>query len=115
MLERRIGTIILLLRIGAAGALLSAGWFGLVMATFATDAPGSSHTQALLIGAAVFVVLAIPAAGLPLWAAGRARRRGTAGLLPAIIFAVLALAVFPFGTVLGVAILLQVRAAWRGL
>ena len=109
VVDTRIATIVRLLRIGAVGGLLAVGWFALVMATFATDAPGSSHTWALLFGAAVFCGLAIPTAGFPWWAARRALRRGSAGLLPAILFALLALTVFPFGTILGAIILVKVR------
>ena len=112
-MDRRITIIVRLLRVGAAVSLLVSAWFGLVMATFATDAPSSSYTLALMIGAGVFVVLALPTAAFPLWAARRARRLGGAGLLPAIIFALLALTVFPFGTIVGVWILLEVRAIRR--
>lgn len=112
-MDSRLVRIIWLLRIGAIGGFLGAALMGLMMATFATDAPGSSHFVALLIGIAFFAAFSIPAVGLPLWAVRRIEQRGVSGLLPAAIFAIISLIVFPLGTILGVIILFTISSAVR--
>ena len=105
--------IIGLLRLGAIGGLLFAALMGLMMAGFATDAPGSSYFIAVLIGASFFAAFSIPAVGLPLWAAWLIRQHGNLGLLPAAIFAILSILVFPIGAVIGVRILIMIKGAMR--
>jgi hypothetical protein len=110
MPDRRLVSLIRLLQIGAVASLIMAAIFALMMATFATDAPGASKSIAALVGLGVFAVLGIPGGWLPWWAVGRIRDRGAKGLLPATVFAVLSLFVlFPLGFLLGLRMLLLIR------
>ena len=110
MSKKRILIIIWLLRIGAIIALITAGLLALTMASFATDDPSSSKNTALMIGIFFFVIFAIPATWLPLRATRSITKHGTHGLLLATIFSVISIIfLFPLGTIIGFALLYQIR------
>jgi hypothetical protein len=109
MNNKRLMTIILLLRIGAIVALITASFFAIAMAAFATDDPSSSKTIALIIGLFFFIILAVPATWFPLWAARSVTKQGAHGLRLATVFSLISIIfLFPLGTSVGIILLYQI-------
>lgn len=101
--------LIILLRIGAIGGLFIAIAFSIVIAGFATDAPGTPIMIPILVGCGMLIISTLLLSIFPCLALRRVKYRENRSLFPATLYGILSLIVLPpLGTLLGVLILLQI-------